>query len=449
MKQPNVVLIISDQWSKSIADGSGENKNGVFTPGIDELAKEGVRFENNYSSYPLCCPARSSMFTGCMPHETHIIDNQEIQKQKGFFRPNEELKTLGETLKEHGYDTAYFGKEHAAGFGYKGMDELGTLLFSGGGCLAEGSLYDQIFTNDSIRYLNQKHEKPFYMVLSLINPHDMCKALGGPVADATIADAAQFCRTDDELYLRGQMRAGLPENFDSKFEKGMIPDKDWMFKDLAKMDEDHWKRNISTYDLLIEKTDLYVQRVNNELKRLGLEDNTIVIFTTDHGDMMGGHGIIGKTNMYEESSATHLIIKYKDVIKPLTVNKNALSNTIDLMPTILDLCGIEIPNTVKGQSLKEECMGINTHKFEETYSENSYSRMLRYKNYKYVISNIYGERYDILFDLEKDPLETTNIYNQEGYEEISKEVNQKLEAYLEREGISTHFDLQHPFYLDK
>ena len=150
IKKPNVVLIVSDQWSTRIVDGSGEYDTGVQTPAIDRLAAEGIRFTNSYSSFPLCCPARASIFTGLMPHKHRIIDNEEIYWDKyGQYPTRTDAATMGATFKAAGYKTAYFGKEHAGDYGWEAIDEFGSMQYSAGGMLAEGSAYDQIFTRDA------------------------------------------------------------------------------------------------------------------------------------------------------------------------------------------------------------------------------------------------------------------------------------------------------------
>ena len=113
-KQPNVLLIIADQWATRVTDGSGRNEFGVQTPGIDRLAAEGIRFTQSYTSFPLCCPARASFFTGMWPHHHGMIYNEEEYKYWGNGYPNKpEIITMGRAFKHAGYKTAYFGKEHA------------------------------------------------------------------------------------------------------------------------------------------------------------------------------------------------------------------------------------------------------------------------------------------------------------------------------------------------
>lgn len=440
-EKPNVLLIISDQWSTRVADGSGDYDNGIQTPGIDRLAAEGMRFEQSYSSFPLCCPARASLFTGRMPHKHQIIDNEEIfMHELGYIPARDDIPTMGHLFKEAGYETAYFGKEHAGGYAWEGNDEFGSMKYSAGGMLAEGSAYDPIFTQDAIDFIKREHERPFYMTLSLINPHDICKVLGGKVKGATFADAIFFCRTDDELYLRFQERPNLPANFDAPVVPGMIRDREYMYEELAAWTESDWRRYLATYMLLIEKTDWYIELVLDALRDSGLDENTIVVFTTDHGDMVGSHGIIAKTAFYEESVRTQLLMRYLSQIPPGTVNRESLISSIDLMPTLLDFCGIEAPEGLQGHSFKARCLGKDTGEFTYLFSENPDGRMLRFAHYKYVHSEIYDEEHEILFDLDADPDETTNVFGQPGYEDASAYARATLDTWLAREDLALSFD---------
>lgn len=440
-ERPNVLLLISDQWSTRVADGSGDYHNGIQTPGIDRLASEGMRFTESYSSFPLCCPARASLFTGRMPHNHQIIDNEEtFMDRLGYIPARDDIPTLGRLFKEAGYETAYFGKEHAGGYAWDGVDNFGSMKFSAGGMLAEGSAYDQIFTKDAIEFIAGEHTQPFYMTLSLINPHDICKVLGGKVKGATFADAIFFCRDDDELYLRFQERPGLPANHEAPVVPGMIRDREYMYQELEEWSESDWRRYIATYYLLIEKTDWYIQLVLDALEDAGLAANTLVVFTTDHGDMMGSHGLIAKTNFYEESARTHLLVRYPGQITPGSVEHESLVGSIDLLPTLLDFCDIDVPEGLDGQSLKSRCLGGDAGDFSRLFSENPDGRMLRFNHYKYVRSRVYGEEREILFDLESDPHESRNVFGQPRYDEVSQRAQATLEAWLEREELGLTFD---------
>ena len=109
---PNVILIISDQWSTKVSDGSGNYDNGILTPGIDLLAKQGISFKQAYSTYPLCTPARASLFTGLYSHNNDVGFNL---KKDSILARAKLTPTLGKSFREAGYNVAYFGKEHAGG----------------------------------------------------------------------------------------------------------------------------------------------------------------------------------------------------------------------------------------------------------------------------------------------------------------------------------------------
>ena len=434
---PNVILIISDQWSTKVSDGSGNYSNGILTPGIDQLASEGIRFNQSYSTYPLCTPARASLFTGLYSHKNKVDFNL---KRDSILDNSNVIPTLGKSFKEAGYKVAYFGKEHAGGYGYAGSDDFGSMTHSNGGMLAEGSAYDPIFTKDAIKYVNdQREDHPFFMILSLINPHDICKVLWGKVAGATFADAIDFAKTDNEPYLRFQTRPKVPENHKIPYEKGMILHEDFMYEELSELSEDEWRRFISAYQLLIENTDWLISQLLDTIKEKGLDQNTIIVFTSDHGEMSGSHKLIGKTTFYEESSKTPLIIKYPKLITTNNINNRALTGTIDIMPTILDLAGLSVPNELDGKSLKNEILNqknIKSNSFDVLYSQNQFGRMVRFDYFKYVRSSVYGETYEILYDLKKDPLESENLINNSEYDYSLSKGRKLLDGWLKTENIS-------------
>ena len=432
-KKPNVILIISDQWSTKVSDGSGNYSNGIKTPNLDKLASDGVRFTQSYSTYPLCTPARASLFTGLYSHNNDVGFNL---KKDSILDQAEIIPTLGKTFKDAGYNVAYFGKEHAGGYGYASATEFGSMMHSNGGMLAEGSAYDPIFTEDAIQYVqDQKGDKPFFMTLSLINPHDICRVLGGKVAGATFTDAIHFARNDSEPYLRYQPRPNVPENHDVKYEKGMILHKDFMYYEVFGLNKDEWRRFISTYQLLIENTDRHIGQLIKSVQNKGISDETIIIFTTDHGEMAGSHKLIAKTTFYEESSKIPVIIKYPKIIKPKTVNENALISTIDIMPSLLDLAGLSIPDNIDGRSFKNEILYPNNKEseFNVVYSQNQFGRMVRFDEFKYVRSIVYGKRYEILFDIKNDPLESKNLINKFEYKEVAEKGRNLLDKWLKDE----------------
>ena len=432
IQPPNVILIISDQWSVKVSDGSGDYDNGIETPSLDLLASQGISFTESYSTYPLCTPARASLFTGLYSHNNDVGFNL---RRDSILERSKTTPTLGKSFKMAGYDVAYFGKEHAGGYGYASATEFGSMTHSDGGMLAEGSAYDPIFTQDAVEYIkNIEGDKPFFMTLSLINPHDICRVLGGKVAGATFADAIHFARTDDEPYLRFQPRPDLPKNHNVSYEKGMILHEDFMYKETFDLDTDQWKRFISTYQLLIENTDKHIGQLLESIDEKGIKENTIVLFTTDHGEMAGSHKLIAKTTFYEESAKTPVIIRYPGTIKSKTLNNNAIVGTIDIMPTLLDLAGVSIPTGIDGRSFKNEIINPqNETNFDVLFSQNQFGRMVRYDDFKYVKSVVYGNTYEILYDLKNDPLESTNLVNDNKYRDPLDRGRKLLDDWLKTE----------------
>ena len=207
-----------------------------------------------------------------------------------------------------------------------------------------------------------------------------------------------------------------------------------MYKESFDLDKDQWKRFISTYQLLIENTDKHIGQLLESIDEKGIKENTIVLFTTDHGEMAGSHKLIAKTTFYEESSKTPVIIRYPKMINPKSINNNALVGTIDIMPTLLDLAGVPIPNEIDGRSFKNEILNPNGDtNFDVLFSQNQFGRMVRYDNYKYVRSVVYGLTYEILYDINNDPLESKNLVNIENHKNPLNKGRKLLDDWLETE----------------
>lgn len=440
--QPNVLLIISDQWSTRIADGSGTQDNGIETPHVNSLAAGGMRFTNNYSTFPLCGPARATMFTGLYPHHHNFTDNQEsFVHFHGEMPTRDDIATMGQVFKDAGYTTAYFGKEHAGTYGWSGIDDFGSLKNTGGGWIGDGATYDPVFTRDTVDFLKKDHEQPFYAVLSLINPHDICIGMpGSAMADLSIADAISLVQYEQDRYLRNQEILDLPENYASEAIKGMKHPNNHSYGVLEKWTDNDWQRYKTVFGLLTENTDWLIGLVLDTLREQGLEENTIVVFTTDHGEMLGSHKINSKTVLYEESAKTMMIVRHPDKIAAGGVNEAAMLGTIDMMPTIIDLAGIDVPEGLDGKSFKSHCYGETNDDFQEVYAMNDWSRMVRFGDYKYVRSKIDGEIVHVLFDLANDPNENTNVYADAKYADAAKDANERMDAWLAEQELELTFN---------
>ncbi len=401
-RRPNILLILSDQWSARVADGS-PRQHGPRTPSIDRLARQGVRFNNAYCTFPVCAPARASMFTGAMPTQTRVIGNPNKNCPDPLIPQN--LPRLGDLLSGAGYRCVYYGKDHSAGAAEAGMEDFGSRRFDGPGFLVDGSLLDGVWARDAMGFLSRDHDKPFFMTLSFVNPHDICMTPPGvdtpcrTTADITDAQrwAHDHLRGEELPPLPFNFQAPVPEAMDAGLKTGSAPD--W--------DELRWRRFLGTYYLLIENTDWWISQVLQTLENRGLVEDTLVIFTTDHGDQAGAHGRIGKGLMFEESTRTPLIFSRPGHLKQ-GLACDALASGADLLPTLCSQAGVEIPTGLVGEDLSGVLTGGPGPDRPYVACETLYGRMIRFDRWKYVRVEYDSARSEMLYDLEKDPAESRN-----------------------------------------
>lgn len=417
---PNVVYILTDQW-RAKATGYNGDPNAV-TPNIDRLAAESLNFCNAIGTSPVCTPARAALLTGRYPTSTGMFMN-DIPLD-----PNEQ--SIGKAFKAGGYDTAYIGKWHVDGHGRasyipperrQGFDYWKVLecthdyqnseYYDGNDqTIKKWPGYDAFAqTDDACEYIRQHHEKPFFLTLSLGPPH--------------------FPHNN------------APEEFQKRF----LPD-DVQFSPNVQFDgpetEAFARKEAAGYYAHIAALDGCVEQVVQTLKDSGLEENTVLVFASDHGEMMGSHGHtpFKKQIFWDESCRVPYLLRYP----PLTASRKGRKvttplGTVDIMPTLLGLCGLDIPDAVEGRDLSA-CVrdGIELDDHAALYmSVSPFSgknhldpayRALRTHRHTYV-RTIDQEHY--LFDDVEDPYQLTNLANEPEATEIRKKLEEKLQRQLE------------------
>ncbi len=418
--RPNILFIMTDQQFADVMS-CRMGRTYIHTPAMDRLAKEGTLFAQAYSPNPLCMPARSSIFTGRYPHETRVTQNA---RPPGG-RLAAEFSCMGTYLKNAGYQTAYSGKWHLC-LDEKDPDTHGFEILDSRTRLtpAEADNYDARVSHAAIQFLKRKHEQPFLLVASFMNPHNICewaRRLAGRKQRlscgeiGTPPDASQLPPAPDNLEVPKHEPDGMRfirrayQVADGKFPVGNFTPEDWR--------KDRWG-----YYRMTEKVDGEMAQIMAALAAEGLDDNTLVIFTSDHGDCAGAHRFNQKTVFYEESVRIPLIVRWKGQTLPSVCDK--LINTgIDILPTLLDAARIQQPAQLPGRSLlpltrDPWAIGWRDH----LVSQNNMSqtgkvdgirptmegRMVRSKRYKYCLY-AHGARREALYDMERDPLETINI----------------------------------------
>jgi len=428
MNKKNIIFYFSDQqrW---------DTVNETVTPNLMKLAEEGTLFENNFTCQPVCGPARACLQSGMYATQVGCYWN-------GIALPRD-ITPLARYFNNAGYQTAYIGKWHLASDRYPGIglhcektaipkDRQGEYqywraadcleftshgydgyVFDGDGNQIDFKGYRADCINDfALEYLdNRAKDKPFFMFISQLEPHHQ----------------------NDHHTIEG-----YKETVD-KFKNYPIPD------DLTFL-KGNYKEEYPDYISAINRLDYNVGRLVEKLKELGIYDDTIIIYTSDHGAHFKTRNPEYKRSCHESASRTPLIIKGGG-FKAGRVEKR-LSSLIDLPPTMLSMAGIDIPQNYMGVDLtkqidnpksKRDCVFMQI-------SESQCGRAIRTDRFKYAIrdlspvgyahhsSNVYFE--DYLYDLKNDPIEKNNLIKDSKYKNIRQELKYLLLEQMKNAGES-------------
>ena len=419
MKTPNLLFIFSDQqhWR-----ACGYKNNFFTTPNQDLIAQDGFVFNNAFCTTPQCSPSRSSILTGYYPSKTGVWGN--IGKAGGR---NLKQATIGKMLQQNGYSTGYVGKWHL------GNDGLGTDGWDESRFLRVDSI-TEFLARGFLRRWKRNKKQPFALFVSFNNPHHIYQYPGNKLRIKTT-------------------KADLPGTWNRQtFTNRPKCHQEFMKDDQGKIIHgkpvEEWIRYHDWYKKKNKNYDSKLGRIVRRLKRMGEYDNTLIIITSDHGDMDTNHGLIFKGPfMYEHMVRIPLIIKppvghAKFQQQPGHSDFHTINT--DLVPTILDICGIEDPERGKrdGFSLKPLLSNKkmeDKHEFiiGQYYSKQKWVnpiRMLRTGDYKYnlyIVENSPQEYFEELYDLNADPDELSNLAYESEYKDIKTDLRQKLDKWIE------------------
>ncbi|ANH83574.1 hypothetical protein A8C56_23680 [Niabella ginsenosidivorans] len=406
----NVLIIITDEQSADAISAVAGSRY-FHTPNIDALAKNGVRFARAYCANPLCTPSRSSMFTGRYPHELGVMDN------KSAATGNASFPVMGTYFTAKGYETGYVGKWHVPLFPLKNTSVSGFQWLQNnqlGGA-------DSLLPGAAVQFINKKRAQPFLLVVSFVNPHNICEwARGDQLPDGAIGvpPALAECPpllpnhapTFNESDINREMRRFTQSS--PQFPVGNFTDSQWRAYRWA-------------YYRLIEKVDAYIGTVLKALKASGQYENTLIVFLSDHGDMQGAHQWNQKTVFYEEAARVPFILSSPG-LKPGT-SDDLVNTGIDLIPTICAYAGIDLPAALPGcnvlkpdprrqyvvvanrLAVGKDIPGKKTFKPE--------GRMVRSDHFKYWVYDE-GKRRESLFDMDEDPGEMQDLARLPQYREV-------------------------------
>lgn len=422
--RPNILLIMTDQQFAGAMSCAGDAS--LQTPNMDWLATRGILFNKAYCSNPICVPSRSSMITGRLPHEIDVnynIDNKYIH-----------ASSVGRLLKNAGYDTGYVGKWHIpmanSNAQWHGFNTIQHALNNG---------IDPLIAKPSVDFIRRKRDKPFFLISSFVNPHDICEW-------ARIASGIEDTLPNGEIPPTPPPEEcpPLPKNF-------AIPnDEPSVIRDLQRSalrtypvrnwSPNTWRQYRWAYSRMIEKVDAQIGEILRGLKESGELDKTLIVFTSDHGDGMGAHQWNQKTLFYDESSRVPFIA-VRPYNKESSVNNTALINTgTDLAATFMDYAKQPLDDSYHGKSIKSILENRTKKSHQFVVSENNlapkygqpgkvYGRMVRTQRYKYVIYST-GTNREQLHDMELDSGEMHNLIQYPDYQNILKDHQNHLSEWI-------------------
>ncbi len=452
--KPNIIFIFTDQQNSKMMSAAGNPF--LKTPAMDFLAQQGVMFSNAYCTSPVCGPSRSSIISGRMPHETGVEWNGDSM--------NGAIQNAGDIFRKNGYNTVWAGKWHLSE-SYPHQARAKQKTIQGFDVLPFwepeqprwflGSETDPPLTVAVVDFLkNYDREKPLFLAVSYHNPHDICfypRKAGWATATDSLLEIRHYGYKHKLPDVIGtypgnfEILPPLPPNFENQkdepnflTEKRKYHDEYGLETKLAfqEFDELEWKGYLNAYYRLTEAVDTEIGKVLQALKENGYWENTLIVFTSDHGDGAAAHKWAAKLSLYEESSKVPMIVVYPGKIPAGKLDQGHLISLTDILPTMIDYSQVQTKTAFTGKSLKpiiensktewRDYVVVELADFKKDASRKG--RMVRTKDFKY---NIYSTGEEQLFHLIEDPGETQNLADEPTLSIIKSQCRQYLSQWAE------------------
>lgn len=446
-RRPNIVYVFADMLGYKHCGYAGDSL--ARTPNLDRLAGQSVNFRQAVSSMPVCSAYRASLFTGKYTTSTGMVINE--------LRMNPDHTCLGHVLTRAGYETGYIGKWHLYAnqlgnhldpknsFVPRGPHRLG---FEGYWAAYNfhhdyyGAYYhtespEKIFygkgvfepdaqTDLAIDFIDKKAnaDSPFCLVVSIGTPHDPWTAGNAPAAEREMFQGVQFPLPANY--------AKNPDPYADKWARGSL-------------DPAVLERQKRFYYAMVANLDRNLGRLMQALEKKGIAQDTILVFTSDHGEMFGSHGRRAKNIFYDEAARVPLLIRYPRAVKG-GMASDACLGTVDIMPTLLGLCGLgeKIPREVEGMDLSHLATGKEGPEPEASFLMNTGAcaswedghewRALRDKQFTYAVFRGGGplSRQVRLFDNVADPGQMKNLADSSEHKKTADRFHEMLTARMSK-----------------
>ena len=456
VERPNVLFIISDDLTATALSCYGNTV--CKTPHIDRLASQGTRFTKAYCQGTYCGPSRASFMSGYYPHAIKMLGYGSPRPAIG------ERATWAQHFKNNGYHTARVSKIFHMGVpggiekGTDGADDPAswTERFNSAGpewkapgdgetlennadgrkpgpvggntfVVVEADGNDLVHSDGktaakAVELIKQNRDKPFFLGVGFVRPHVPFVA---PRKDYT----------DFLPYSRMQLPPKLKDDWADIPKAGI----NYKTSKNMKMDLRRQKKAVGGYYASVAFMDRMVGQVLNGLKEAGLEDNTIVIFTSDHGYHLGEHDFWAKVSLHDESAAVPLIIRMPGK-KPAVCH--SLVELLDLYPTLSNLCGLEVPKHLQGKDISKMMTDPAKEVRSAAFSVNGKGFLLREQDWAYIAYGKNGQGDEELFDMKQDPKQFTNLAKDPKHAQIIARFQKQMATKL-REVRTNDLDLKY------
>ncbi len=439
-KRPNILFLLPDQM-RGQAMGCMGNPD-VKTPNLDKLASEGLLFRNTFANTPVCCPARANILTGKYSHANGMIAND--------LRLRESETSVAEIFGEAGYRAGFVGKWHLdggkrqpgwippgprrQGFEFWAANQVSHQHFDTHYYrdveepIPIKTFEPEVWADLGIEFLKEtaNDERPFFLSVQMGPPHD------------------PYLAPEKYMEMYDPEKLTLRPNFDGDTsDRPLTP---------SPYGEDNLpgRKEIAAYYAMITAVDEQIGRILGELDDLGLAEDTIVLVSSDHGDMLGSHGKRVKRKPWEESIRIPGIVRYPRAAQGGKVT-DALFTQVDFAPTLLTLCGIDVPPAMQGSDLSPVILGNSEQGpdsaffqiFGPFHAGGAEFGWRGVRTQRYMYARRESEPW-VLYDLQNDPHELNNLANDPGSVEIREELEVKLTEWMEKTGDSWEFDWTAP-----